>query len=160
MKLIFAFLVRFFRKMFEPKAHAWAIYDANLAFRATTDSLTATETSSALTINGTPAGGLALVIDIPKQSVGDTMQVTLQHSTDNSTYTTLLQVETVASTTVAITDPKKIIRRFHTRAKYVRTVTTVAGTSPDFGAVGIRAGDADQWNDLPVGQNVETTQPY
>lgn len=134
--------------------------DENLFFRDTTASLTETETSSALAINGTPAGGLAIEINIPSQSVGDTMQVTLQHSTDDSTYTTLLAIETVASTASAISVPKKIVRRFHTRAKYVRTVTTVAGTSPDFGAVNMAVVDMDQWNDLKTGQNVETTQPY
>lgn len=134
--------------------------DANLFFRDTTASLTGTETSSALAINGTPAGGLAIIVEIPKGSIGDTMQVTLQHSTDDSTYTTLVACETVASQTEAVTTPRKIVRRFYTRAKYVKTVTTVAGTSPDFGAVSIRVGDMDQWNDLAVGQNVETTQPY
>lgn len=151
---------KFFRVLVAPPNVAYGIYDNNLAFRSTTDSLTQTETSSALTLNGTPAGGLALVIDIPKQSIGDTMQVTLQHSTDNSTYTNLLVIETVASTTAAITTPKRLVRRFHSRAKYYKTVTTVAGTSPDFGAVGIRVGDMEQWNHLAVGQNPTSTQPY
>jgi len=133
------------------------MYDSNLQFRSTTDSLTATETSSAVSIpGGTPITGLALVIDVPKKSVGDTMQVTLQHSTDDSTYTNLVVTETVASVATASTVPFKIIRRFHTRNKYLKTVTTVAGTSPDFGAVQIRIGDDEVQNDLAVGANVSS----
>ena len=133
------------------------VYDSNLQFRSTTDSLTATETSSAVSIpGGTPIEGLALVIDVPKKSVGDTMQVTLRHSTDDSTYTDLVVTETVASVATASTTPFKIIRRFHTRNKYLKTVTTVAGTSPDFGAVQIRIGDDNVQNDLAVGANVSS----
>ena len=129
------------------------MYDSNLQFRSTTASLTATETSAAVTINGTPATGLALVVDVPRKDVGDTLQVTLQHSTDNTTWTPLLTLETVASVTVASTVPFKLVRRFHTRNKYVRTVMTVAGTTPDFGAVQARIGDQDQWNLTAMGQN-------
>ena len=149
---------KFARLMVAPPNVAFGIFDSQLLFRSTTDSLTATETSSALTINGTPADGLAIVVEVPKKSVGDTMQVTLQHSTDNSTWTNLLFIETVASVTEASTTPFKLVRRFHTRNKYVRTVTTVAGTSPDFGVVISRIGDADQWNLLGIGQNA-TSNP-
>lgn len=135
------------------------VFDANLQFRNTTASLTATETSSGLAINGTPHDGLALVIDVPKKSIGDTMQVTLQHSTDDSSYQTLLTLDTVASVTAASTVPFKIVRRFHTRLKYVRTVITVAGTSPDFGAVVARIGDQDEWNVTGLGQNAATSTP-
>lgn len=143
----------YLRRVASPPGVGYAIYDSQLYFRSTTDSLTQTETSAALTINGTPADGLAIVIDVPKKSVGDTMQLSLQHSTDNSTWTTLLNVETVASVTAASTVPFKIVRRFFTRNKYVRSVITVAGTSPDFGAVIARIGDDSQWNLLSVGQN-------
>ena len=135
------------------------VYDSNLQFRSTTDSLTATETSAAVSIpGGTPIDGLALVIDVPKKSVGDTMQVTLRHSTDDSTYTDLVVTETVASVATASTVPFKIVRRFHTRNKYLKTVTTVAGTSPDFGAVQIRIGTDNVQNDTAVGANV-TSNP-
>ena len=106
-------------------------------------SLTATETSSGVAINRTPQGGLACVINVPKQSIGDTVTAKLQHSTDDSTYTDLINFEVVASTTAAIT----------TSSKYVRTVLTVAGTSPDFGAVTVMIGDRDQWNNISVGAN-------
>lgn len=150
----------FWRSAFAPPRVAHAIYDSNLFFRTSgAGSLTATETSSTLTINGTPTTGLALVIDIPKQSVGDTMQVTLRHSTDDSSYTDLLPLETLASTATAITTPVKYVRRFHTRLKYVKTVTTVAGTSPDFGAVVIRIGDTNEWPSLARGQNVNPNVP-
>lgn len=126
--------------------------DNNLFLRTSgAGSLTATETATALAINGTPQTGLACRVIIPKQSIGDTMQVTLQHSTDNSTFTNLLTFETLSSVTAAITDSVELTRRFATQLKYVRTVTTVAGTSPDFGAVVIAIGDQDAWNQIPVG---------
>lgn len=152
-----AWLIEYAWKQAQPSGVAHAIFDTNLYFRSTSDSLTQTETSAALTINGTPADGLAIVIEVPKKSVGDTMQVTLQHSTDNVTYTNLLTIETVASVTQASTVPFKIVRRFHTRLKYVRTVTTVAGTTPDFGVAISRLGDDEQWNVLGVGQNAGST---
>lgn len=130
------------------------MYDSNLAFRNTTDSLTQTETATGIAINGTPAGGLALVIIIPKKSIGDTMQVTLQHSTDDNTYTNLVVDETVASVTEASTVSERRVKRFYTRNKYVRTVTTVAGTSPDFGAVKLLIHDAMLAHTPALGQNL------
>lgn len=150
-------LIEYAWQQAQPTGVAHAIFDNALYFRNTTASLTNTETSATLTINGTPADGLAIVIDVPKKSIGDTMQVTLQHSTDDSTFTDLLPIETVASVTAASTVPFKIVRRFYTRLKYVRTVTTVAGTTPDFGAVISRIGNDEQWNKLGVGQNASST---
>lgn len=117
------------------------VFDTNLAFRNTTTSLTETETSSALTINGTPLDGLEVTVLIPKQSAGDTMQVTIQHSTNDSTYTNLLVIETVASVTVTTTPPRRQTRRINTAYKYLKSITTVAGTGPDYGAVRIFLGD-------------------
>ena len=126
------------------------MYDNNLQFRQTTASLTQTETSTALKI-AVPADGLALVVDVPKKDVGDTLQITLQHSTDNSTFTTLLTEELVASVTATSTVPFKIVRRFQSANAYFRTVMTVAGTSPDFGAVQARIGDKDLWQNVAMG---------
>jgi len=132
--------------------------DNNLFFRTGgVGSLTATETSATITINETPIDGLALKVVVPKQSVGDTVQVTLQHSTDNTTYTNLLALDTIVSSTVAITSSVRQIGRFVTRAKYVRTVTTVAGTTPDFGAVQIFLGDRDFANNY---KTTAATAPF
>lgn len=128
------------------------MYDNGLFLRTSgAGSLTQTETATGVAINRTPKGGLACVINVPKQSVGDTITAKLQHSTDDSTYTDLVNFEVVASTTAAITDSSKYVRRFATELKYVRSVLTVAGTSPDFGAVTVVIGDADQWNNVKVG---------
>lgn len=128
------------------------MFDANLFLRTTgAASLTETETATAVDISSTPLKGLSLVVGIPKQSVGDTVQVNLQHSTDNSTFTNLISMETVASITAALTTSLILIRRFATELKYVRTVITVAGTSPDYGAVWAAIGDADQWNTTALG---------
>lgn len=112
--------------------------------------MSSTETSSAITINETPIGGLSVNVIIPKRDVGDTVQVTLQHSTDGSTYTTLYAFDTVASITATNTTAIRLRQRVNTRAKYLRTVSTVAGTSPDFGAVQIFLGDRDMANNYTV----------
>lgn len=141
-----------------PRNVAFGIYDANLQFRNTTDSLTQTETSSALKVGPTAAGQLNVVIEVPKKSVGDTMQLTLQHSTDNSTWTNLTTIETVASVTSASTVPFRIVRPIDTQAAYVRTVITVAGTSPDFGAVKVRVGGpGERWQQPGLGTGVTST---
>ncbi len=127
------------------------MFDNNLFFRTSgAGSMTSTETSSAITINETPFDGLSINVIIPNREVGDTVQVTLQHSTDNSTYTTLYAFDTVASITATNTTAVRLRHRVQTRAKYLRTVATVAGTSPDFGAVQIFLGDRDQANNYTV----------
>ena len=127
------------------------MFDNNLFFRTSgAGSMSSTETSSAITINGTPIGGLSVNVIIPKRDVGDTVQVTLQHPTDNSTYTTLYAFDTVASITATNTTAIRLRQLVNTRAKYLRTVSTVAGTSPDFGAVQIFLGDRDYPNNYQV----------
>lgn len=122
------------------------MFDKNLFFRNTTANLTATETSAVITVNETPISGLSLNVIVPTQSVGDTMQVALKHSTDNSTYTTLIDMDVVASVTQTVTTPMMFRKRFATRLKYLKTVITVAGTSPDYGAVQVFIGDLDWVN--------------
>lgn len=120
------------------------MHDANNFYRNTTDSLTATETSAWLATYGSPAIGLRVFIEIPKQSVGDTLQATLQFSTDGTTLETAssLEIGILSSTTAAITTPVTRVRGVTgMRFKYSRLVLTALGTSPDFGAV--RAGVAD-----------------
>lgn len=128
------------------------MYDNAMFLRTSgAGSLTATETTAGINIvRGTPLAGFACCVYVPKQSVGDTVRVKLQHSTDDSTYTDLLSFETVASTATAITTSSLYRRRFATESKYVRAEATVAGTSPDFGAVVVVIGDRDQWNSLAV----------
>lgn len=130
---------------------AHAIYDSQLFFRNTSDSLTATETSSWLTINGVNAQDLAVVIDVPKKSIGDTAQFTLQFSENGSNARDSYAIATVASVTESTTVPFNITRPFKTRYKYARLVSTVAGTSPDFGAVVARIAKGEEWNILTRG---------
>ena len=134
------------------------MFDNDLFLRTTgAGSLTATETSAGVAIKGTPLKGLAAVVNIPKKSVGDTVLAKVQHSTNDATYTDLVSFETVASVTVASTTPIQLVRRFATELKYVRVELTVAGTTPDFGAVSVVIGNADQWNRLPVAEITDPT---
>lgn len=126
--------------------------DANLILRSSTlGSLTATETTAGIAIKATPQSGLAARVIVPKKSVGDTVRVKIQHSTDDSTYSDLVSFDTVASVTQADTSSAEYDRRFATMYKYVRAELTVAGTSPDFGAVTVAIGDGDAWNTIPLG---------
>lgn len=126
--------------------------DANLLLRSGTTDLTATETTAGVIINGTPAGGLACVMIVEKKSIGDTLQLKVQHSTDDSTYTDLVTDETIASVTEASTVSFRRVKRFHTRNKYVRAELTVAGTSPNFGGVVVTIGQDDLPNTPALGQ--------
>lgn len=131
------------------------MYDGAMFLRTSgAASLTATETATGVAIYGTPLAGLSCTVIVPKQSVGDTVRFKLQHSTDDSTYTDLVSFETVTSTATAITTSSIYRRRFATELKYVRVESTLAGTSPDFGAVVIVIGDRDQWNRIPIGAAV------
>lgn len=130
------------------------MYDNNLVLRsAGAGNLTSTETSSALTINETPIAGLALEVIVPSQSSGTTLSVTLQESTDATTWLAAAQTVEFFSSVTVTTSPavhKRI--RFATRAKYIRTVCTVLGTSPNYGAIQLFLGDKDF-------QNNYTTSP-
>lgn len=122
------------------------MFDANLVFRSSATALSTTETSSAITINETPVGGLCLVVFFAGAAANSTIQTTLQHSTDNSTYTNLVVLDTVTYT-AASTVPKTLRQRFVTRAKYLKTVTTTGGTgTPSFTTCGIVIGDFDAPN--------------
>ena len=129
--------------------------DANLFFRNTTDSLTQTETSSALDIGGTPAGGAVFFMHVPKQSQTDTIVAKLLFSTDDSDYTDedTITIAIVSATATAVTAGRSIRRRFHTRYRYVKLELTVAGTSPDYGAVRAGVNIGPDNNFLGVGQN-------
>jgi len=129
------------------------MFDSNLFLRTTgAGSLTSNESATGIAINGTPVDGLSWVIGIPKLgTAGTTAAFKLQHSTDNSTYTDLITVETIASVTVTSAVSLILVRRFATELKYVRSSVVVAGTSPDFGAVWMAIGDMDQWNTLQLG---------
>ncbi len=136
------------------------MFDNNLRLRtAGAGSMTSTETATAIAINATPINGLSLVVKIPKQGLGHTLTVKVQESTDNSTFKDLVNFDLLASLTASSTIPVTLRRRFHTELKYVRTITTVLGTTPDYGAVVIDIGDYDNRNNYTtaaalVGQGV------
>ena len=123
------------------------MYDNNLVLRsAGVGTLTSTETATAVQINETPIDGLSCNVIVPKQSSGTTLQVTIQDSTDNTTFSTLAVLEMLASSTLTTGGPFRQRKRFVTRGKYLRTITAVLGTSPSYGAVEIFLGDRDNNN--------------
>lgn len=137
-------LLAFARVILAPPVVAHAMRDNNLFFRSTTDSVTATETSGWVAINGTPAIGLAITAIVPKGSIGDTLAADLQFSTDasNSDPSVSMRLFFLASRTQAYATSRRFTRRIGgVRRKYARVILTVAGTSPDFGAVSVMVDD-------------------
>jgi hypothetical protein len=112
--------------------------DLALFFRTTTDSLTATETSAYkdLGSKGRPIP-LTVLVDIPKQSVGDTIKAKLLQSDNGTTAIDDEDIELflIASVTGAITAPVQKRRHVTPNHRYVALEMVVAGTSPDYGAV-------------------------
>lgn len=122
-------------------------------FRTTgAGNLTTTTTSSAIDIGtgGTPQGGLGLEIHLPSGAANGTLRPVLEHSTDGSTFTTLLSIDTYSVGGSAQVGSKSIIARFVTRLRYVRLVLTTGGSGPNFGAASAAISlDAPQY--LPIG---------
>lgn len=115
--------------------------DSQMFLRSTTAALTSTETSSAFTGGPFPLDGMNCVVIVPSQSSGTTFDVTLQESTNGSTWTTFETFTTLASTTLTTSPAVVQARRFQSPCQQVRSVATVAGTSPSYGAVQIYLDD-------------------
>lgn len=110
-------------------------FDDLLMFR-TTASLTASETSAAVTINGVPINGLAARVVVPTAfSDDDTLQVKVKYSAAGSSYT--IEGQTAALTGFK-TNPRDVIVPVVGNYKYVKLELIVTSTTPaniDFGAV-------------------------
>lgn len=111
-------------------------FDANLMFRTTGD-LTASETSNALVIYGTPIRGLAARVNVPQAfGANDTMLAKVYASTDGSSYNLVAQY---AKGATKVYGGKDMIIPFALPASkwYVKLELTVtaASTTSNFGAV-------------------------
>jgi len=110
-------------------------YDTLGMMRKSTDgNLTATASLPAnpgLQIDGTPLGtaGLFIRVHVP-QATGTTptLDLRIQESADGTTWQTVV-------TFAQITAAGQYRRKYVSNRKYVRTDYTVAGTTPNFGAV-------------------------
>lgn len=111
------------------------VFDANLMLR-TTGNLTVSESSSGVTIRGTPVKGMAVKVSVPTAFADlDQIQVKVYDSADNSTYNLLSQslVKTGMNT-----NPRDIVVPFFTPRKYVKAelvVTSTTAANINFGAV-------------------------
>jgi len=106
-------------------------FDTLLMLRTSDDgSLTTTGTCSGVEINGTPADGVTAKVVVPAAASTTTLVVEVQVAdTDaDGSYATVAQSEAISAT-------GEYSIRFATRRKYARGQYSVAGTSPDFGAV-------------------------
>lgn len=112
---------------------AGGVFDTLLMLRSSGDgSLTTTGTCSGVTINGTPAGGATAKVVVPAAATTTTLLVEIQVAdTDaDGSYATVAQSESISAA-------GEYAIRFATRRTYARCKVSVAGTSPDFGAVQI-----------------------
>lgn len=106
-------------------------FDALLMLRKDTDgSLTTTGTCEGVEASETPVDGMTVKVVVPAAAATTTLLVEVQVAdTDaDGSYNTVAQSET-------ITAAGEYDIRFATQRKYVRGKYSVAGTSPDFGAV-------------------------
>lgn len=107
-----------------------ASYDSAVMLRAASaGNLTVTATTAALTIDGTGWNGISVRLHVPQATgTSPTLDAKLQTSPDNSAWTD-------AGSYAQVTAAGEYRIRLATSKKYVRAVLTVAGTSPNFGAV-------------------------
>lgn len=108
-------------------------FDALLMLRAASEgSLTTTGTCSGVAIYETPADGATAKIVVPAAASTTTLVVEVQAAdTDaDGSYVTVGQSET-------ITAAGEYAVRFASQRAYARAKFSVAGTSPDFGAVAV-----------------------
>ena len=118
-------------------------YDSSGMLRAAAaGNLTANENGTGKQIYGTPAGGIEVRMHVPAFVAATTLDVKIQHSDDNATWTDLL----VFAQINAATQVGEHRRRLTTPKQYVRHVATVGGAGPNFGAVqlGFDAGGEQQ----------------
>lgn len=116
--------------MFGPHA-----YDSSGMLRAAADgNLTATVNGAGLTIRGTPVNGVTVRVHVPSISgTTPTLDLKIQHSDDGATWTDLATFPQI-NTTTGVGEYR---RRVATPKRDVRYAATVAGTTPNFGAVQI-----------------------
>ncbi len=106
-------------------------FDTLLMLRKSADgSLTTTGTCSGVEINETPVDGMTVKCVVPAAASTTTLLVEVQVAdTDaDGSYATVAQSE-------VITAAGEYDIRFATQRRYVRGQYSVAGTTPDFGAV-------------------------
>lgn len=114
--------------------YAGGAFDALQMLRAgdTDGSLTTTGTCDGVDISGTPADGATAKVVVPARAADTTLIVEIQVAdTDaDASYETVGQSETISAT-------GEYNIRFATERTYARCKVSVAGTTPDFGAVSI-----------------------
>lgn len=114
------------------------VRDTNLMLRQTSDGdLTATATLTAKQIEGTFAKGMALQINAPTAWTGTspTLTITMHGDTDNSSGAT--SDDAKIATFEVITAYGEYILPFSTPKRSIVVELTVAGTSPNLGALEI-----------------------
>lgn len=112
-------------------------YDAEVMLHNPGTDLTSTATGTGKLIEGTPFDGMPIRVVVPACANADnTLAVTIQESDVlGSGYTTTVTFDTISG---AVTAQPGIYRRWVSlRKKYVRSVATVAGTTPNYGKVQI-----------------------
>lgn len=113
-------------------------FDANLMLRQVSDgNLTATGNTTSKAVFGMIEDGLAVQIVIPSAGgTSPTLAAAVQLSTDNVTFNTVAQNVGGTRTNVAADGEVWVIPFVMPAGRYyVRVAFTVAGTTPNFGAV-------------------------
>ncbi len=137
------------------------IPDADLAVRSAGDgNLTATETLSSVDVGALPRGGLSVEVAVPSVSGSSpTLDVTVEHSGDDSTFLTRTTHPQITDATGRLgTGVDVYVIPIDTYLRFIRVVLTVAGASANFGAVLVNIGKQQARNVLQVG-NLSSNTP-
>ena len=137
------------------------IPDADLAVRTSSDgNLTTTETSASFDIGALPRGGLSVEVAVPSVSGSSpTLDVTIEHSADDSTFLTRTTHPQITETTGRLgTGVDVYVMPIDTYFRYIRVVLTIGGSSANFGAVLVNIGKQQTRNVLQVG-NLSANTP-
>ena len=107
------------------------MYDTNSQL-ITQTTATASVTGSGFDLKyGTPKYGLVARMTVPtfiSATAGSTFTPSIQHSTDNTAYTTLVTGDALTGGTAAVTTQAPIFMPFITNKRYVRGVLTVVSS--------------------------------
>lgn len=100
-------------------------FDSNAVLKASSTE-TASANGTGLQVNGTAVRGMTAIMNVTAASgTTPTLDVVVQHSDDNSTFTDLATFDQVSDEGISQV-------RFATDKQYIRTASTIAGTSPSF----------------------------
>lgn len=119
--------------------------------------LEATETLSGIRVGQAPLGGWPVIIHVPAQDdAADTLDITWEEAPDNDgvagTYREIVKTRPQVTGSGDAAAPISLADRIHNNYPWLRPKLTVAGSTPNFGAVTVGMDAGTFRNALPAGE--------